>query len=186
MTGVQTCALPILRHLLQARRRFDPAWSLWLGCVLSWAGAAVLLLLWMCSPLLENLLAQDSLQGEFFRAIPWWIGVACLIGGGVFPVNAMLGKIIPFLVFLHVRRAIPLGQKIPSMQVILPPQYLRWQARLVQLSLIMLVVLPLAPAQMRVVAGLLFALSQLSMAVLILKCLFSYRKQMQFKPNSSS
>lgn len=178
--------LVCLRHLLQARRRFDPAWGLWLGCVLSWAGAAILLLLWMCSPLLENLLSQDSLQGEFLRAIPWWIGVACLIGGGVFPVNAMLGKIIPFLVFLHVRRAIPLGQKIPSMQVILPPQYLRWQARLVQLSLMMLLALPFAPEQIRVAAGLLFSFSQLSMAVLILKCLFSFRRQMKLKPSTPS
>ena len=40
------------------------------------------------------------------------------------PVNAMLGKIIPFLVFLHLRRQIPAGKRVPTMQAVLPPERL--------------------------------------------------------------
>ncbi|MGT2434022.1 hypothetical protein ACU4HD_44465 [Cupriavidus basilensis] len=39
--------------------------------------------------------------------IAWEMGVLALVGGGVLPVNAMLGKIIPFMIWMHLRRRVP-------------------------------------------------------------------------------
>ena len=134
VAGFATIAL---RAVWLAKRSFDPAWSLWVVCTMSWLSAALLT-------------AISSLFGGYFSAgltsaFPWWIGVLALVGGAVLPVNAMLGKIIPFLIFLHLRRQTPAGRRVPTMQAVLPPQRLQWQARLVLLALVLLLLLPLAP-----------------------------------------
>jgi hypothetical protein len=167
---VLVLAVIALRALWYAKRRFDPAWILWLACVLSWLSAAVLTasLSWFSAYLPASIAA----------CMPWWIGVLALVGGAVLPVNAMLGKIIPFLVFLHLRRQTPAGQRVPTMQAVLPPQRLKWQARLVLLALALLLLLPLAPSQGALVAGLAFAASQAMMASLLLMTLLRYRKEL--------
>lgn len=166
-------AFRAVRTLLQAKRRFDPAWPLWLVCALSWGSAALVVLI------------QTHLDDRYYQlspfwqqAIPWWIGVLCLVGGAVMPVNAMLGKIIPFLIFLHLRRQIPMGTRVPSMQVVLPPVRLRWQAYLLSLSLLCLLLMPIAPGILRYLAGLSFALSQALLAIFLLLSLARYRKEL--------
>jgi uncharacterized membrane protein len=107
-----------------------------------------------------------------------WIGVLALVGGAVFPINAMLGKIIPFLIFLHLRRQIPLGIRVPTMQAVLPPQRLKWQARLLMLSLFLLLLLPFSPHSLRLLAGVSVALSQAMMGSLLTMSLFRYRHEL--------
>jgi hypothetical protein len=168
-------AFRAVRALLQAKRRFDPAWPLWLICALSWGIAAFILLI---QTHLEDLLTQP-LTPFWQQAILWWIGVLCLVGGAVMPVNAMLGKIIPFLIFLHLRRQIPMGTRVPSMQVVLPPVRLRWQAYMLGFSFVCLLLLPVAPDILRYWGGLSFALSQGALAVFLLHSLARYRKELK-------
>lgn len=164
-------AVSAFRTLLTAKRSFDPAWILWLVCAGSWGSAAVLLLL-------QTHLAT-IITPNWLSLLPWWIGVFCLVGGAVMPINAMLGKIIPFLIFLHLRRQIPMGRRVPSMQVVLPPERLRWQARAVCFSLLSLLLLPLAPMPLKYLAGLSFAISQAMLALFLLMSLFRYRRELR-------
>ncbi len=167
VAGFATIAL---RAVWLAKRSFDPAWSLWVVCAMSWLSAALLT-------------AISSLFGGYFSAgltsaFPWWIGVLALVGGAVLPVNAMLGKIIPFLIFLHLRRQTPVGRRVPTMQAVLPPQRLQWQARLVLLALVLLLLLPLAPTVFATLAGIAFAASQGLMGALLMMSLFRYRREL--------
>lgn len=167
---VAVLAIAALRAILKAKRSFDPAWNLWLGCAVSWASAAILLLI--------QTHFESHLSSDLTSFLPWWIGVLCLVGGAVMPVNAMLGKIIPFLIFLHLRRQTPMGKRVPSMQVILPPQGLRWQAYSLILSLLCLLLLPVAPLFFKYLGGVTFALSQALIAILMLMSLARYRREL--------
>lgn len=156
--------------LWRAKRRFDPAWILWLVSAASWLFAAIL------TATLD--LLEQQLPDALAACMPWWIGVLALVGGAVLPVNAMLGKIIPFLVFLHLRRQIPAGQRVPTMQAVLPPGRLKWQARLVLLALALLLLLPLAPNFIAPLAGLAFAAAQGLMGALLMLTLLRYRREL--------
>lgn len=157
-------------NVSKAKRHFDPAWNLWLVCCLSWFLVAML-----------GIISDLNIASSYTQFIPWWIGVLALVGGAVFPINAMLGKIIPFLIFLHLRRQIPLGIRVPTMQAVLPPQRLKWQARLLMLSLFLLLTVPFSPASLRIVAGVGFALSQAMMGCLLMMSLFRYRHELRAK-----
>lgn len=163
-------ALIALRALWYAKRSFDPAWILWLVCGASWLLAAILTA--------SLSLFAVYLPASVAQAFPWWIGVLALVGGAVLPVNAMLGKIIPFLVFLHLRRQTPAGRRVPTMQAVLPPQRLKWQARLVLLALALLMLVPLAPSLFTVVAGIAFAAAQGLMGALLMLTLLRYRREL--------
>ncbi len=164
-----------LKAISQARRRFDPAWGLWLVCAGSYMTAALLAAL----PTLQSLSGGFVLPDFMSKAIPWWTGILVLVGGAVLPVNAMLGKIIPFLVFLHLRRQTPMGQRVPTMQVVLPQQRLLWQAWIVLLAFALLLLLPLAPAWLAIAAGLVFSLSQGYLGSLLIICLLRYRHELK-------
>ncbi len=164
-----------LKAISQAKRRFDPAWGLWLVCAGSYMLAALLAVL----PTVQGLSGGFALPDFVLQAIPWWTGILVLVGGAVLPVNAMLGKIIPFLVFLHLRRQTPMGQRVPTMQAVLPPQRLLWQARMVLLAFCLLLLLPLAPAWLATAAGLVFSLSQGYLGSLLLLCLLRYRHELK-------
>lgn len=157
--------------VLRAKRHFDPAWPLWVACTASWFLSAASFL---CLHLIGS-----KLPLFWQMVLPWWIGVFALVGGAVLPVNAMLGKIIPFLVFLHLRRQIPIDHAhplpIPTMQEIILPSHLLWQTRSVLLAFLLLLALPFFSPALRVIAGLLFAASQALMAFLLLSALFRYR-----------
>lgn len=159
------------KNVMKAKRRFDPAWTLWVACVLSWFSSALLYLM--------SAVLHGYLPVFFIDASPWWIGVLGLVGGAVFPVNAMLGKIIPFLVFLHLRRQIPTPQRIPTMQEVILPQHLRLQARLVVVAFLGLLMVPVAPSIILPLAGCIFAASQMLIGALILRALFRYRHELK-------
>ena len=161
--------------LWRAKRRFDPAWGLWLVCAASYVCATLVAAL----PSVLKHAGGLILPGFISQALPWWIAVLVLVGGAVLPVNAMLGKIIPFLVFLHLRRQTPMGQRVPAMQAILAPQRLLWQARLVLLALGLLLLLPLAPAWLPVVAGIAFSISQGYLGSLLIMSLLRYRHELK-------
>ena len=163
-------SLIALRAVWQAKRSFDPAWILWLTCAICWCLSAILVASYG--------LFSTQLPDTLLAAFPWWIGVLSLVGGAVLPVNAMLGKIIPFLVFLHLRRQITAGRRVPTMQAVLPPQRLKWQARIVLTALFLLLILPLAPEVFRVIAGVAFAVSQGLMGALLMLTLFRYRREL--------
>ncbi|GLR14932.1 hypothetical protein GCM10007907_37220 [Chitinimonas prasina] len=150
----------LLYAALKAKRKHDVAWPLWGIAALSWWLAAVL-------GLLEGMLPADW-------PIAWWLGVLILVGGAVLPINAMLGKIIPFLVWLHLRRQLPAHVRVPAMQTLLPPA-LQWiQVMLVLFAWLCLLMLPIAPARLALPAGLLFAASQASLGGLLLYVLSRY------------
>jgi hypothetical protein len=83
-----------LAGTLRARRRHDPFWLLWPVACASMAGAALLGAAAVVLPAAGLPLA-------------WWAGTMALVGVGVLPVTAMLGKIVPFLAWLHLRRLLP-------------------------------------------------------------------------------
>jgi hypothetical protein len=155
----------------RAKRHFDPAWPLWLVCAASWFCAAALTSVSLSFP--------NTISPFFAAMFPWWIGGFALVGGAVFPVNAMLGKIIPFLIFVHLRRQIPLGIRVPTMQAVLPPQRLKWQALLLCLSLFLLLLIPLSPHALRPFAGISVALSQAMLGYFLLASLFRYRHELR-------
>lgn len=185
LLGALVCVLTAalsLHALCGARRRFDPAWILWLIAALSWLLAALATLLWLSNTHWPQLLKLPEglwpAGSGGLAGLGWWIGVLAVVGGGVLPVNAMLGKIIPFLVFLHLRRQLPQGRRVPSMQQVLPPLQIRWQSRLVLLSLLLLMLAGGWPGFFRVAAGISFAASQAMLAVLLLKTVFRYRHEL--------
>ncbi len=103
-----------------------------------------------------------------------------LVGGGVLPVNAMLGKIVPFLVWLHLRRLLPPRARVPAMQVIISPEKQKLQGWLVLASFGLLLALPVAPALLASVAGVLFAVANGWLGVQLLsalRCMRAMRKQ---------
>ncbi|SPA18636.1 conserved hypothetical protein; putative membrane protein [Cupriavidus taiwanensis] len=133
-----------LAGTLRARRRHDPLWLLWPVACASMLVAAVLAA------------AAVVLPGA---ALPlaWWAGTMALVGVGVLPVTAMLGKIVPFLVWLHLRRLLPPRARVPAMQAIIAPGGQRGQAWLLLAAYAVLLALPLAPALLARVGGLLLA-----------------------------
>lgn len=159
----------------RAKRRFDPAWSLWQVCAASYMLAALLAAL---PPVLKHV-GGLTLPDFISLALPWWIAVLVLVGGAVLPVNAMLGKIIPFLVFMHLRRQTPMGRRVPTMQAVLPPQRLLWQTRAVLLAYALLMLLPLAPPLLATAAGIAFSISQGYLGSLLIVCLLRYRHELK-------
>jgi hypothetical protein len=133
-----------LAGTLRARRRHDPLWLLWPVACASMLGAAVLGAAAMVLPAVALPLA-------------WWAGTMALVGVGVLPVTAMLGKIVPFLVWLHLRRLLPRRARVPAMQAIIAPGRQRCQAWLLLAAYALLLALPLAPAPLARAAGLLLA-----------------------------
>jgi hypothetical protein len=65
------------------------------------------------------------------------------------------------------------------MQVVLPPERLRWQAWGVCFSLFSLLILPLAPEYLKVLSGLSFAASQAMLAIFLLMSLYRYRQELR-------
>ncbi|MDQ0139905.1 hypothetical protein [Cupriavidus necator] len=133
-----------LAGALRARRRHDPLWLLWPVACASMLGAAVLAVAAMVLP-----------AGPL--PLAWWAGTMALVGVGVLPVTAMLGKIVPFLVWLHLRRLLPPRARVPAMQAIIAPGRQRGQAWLLLTAYALLLALPLAPAPLARAAGLLLA-----------------------------
>ncbi|WP_454766147.1 hypothetical protein [Cupriavidus campinensis] len=136
-------AVTALAGMLRARRRHDPAWVLW---VVAWASGAMAALLAALAPA----------QGGTWP-LAWWIGTLALVGGGVLPVTAMLGKIVPFLVWLQLRRLLPPRTRVPTMQQVIAPRRQRAQALLLLAAYAQCLALPLAPTWLAATAGLTFA-----------------------------
>lgn len=158
----------MLLAVLRARRRHDPHWLLWPMAIISMMLAAVLAT------------AQLLQDGHTPTALPWWIGVLALIGGGVLPVTAMLGKIVPFLVWLHLRRMLPPRAGVPVMQAIISPRHQRLQSLLLLAAYLALLALPLAPEWLAPAGGVLFAAANgwLGCQLLgALRCMFRMRRQ---------
>lgn len=158
----------MLAAVLRARRRHDPHWLLWLAAVSSMTLAATLAIIALVQ------------TGDAPTALPWCIGVLALVGGGVLPVTAMLGKIVPFLVWLHLRRMLPPRARVPVMQAIISPVRQRQQGLLLLAAFVALLALPLAPTWLARVGGLLFAASNAWLGYQLLtalRCMLRMRKQ---------
>lgn len=157
-----------LAGTLRARRRHDPVWLLWPVAAASMLAAALLA-------------AALPLAPEHWHAtLSWWVGALALVGGGVLPVTAMLGKIVPFLVWLHLRRLLPPRARVPAMQAIITPDTQRRQAWLLLAAFAMLLALPLAPAWLARAGGLALALANGWLGLQLLKamrCMRAMRAQ---------
>jgi MFS family permease len=134
--AVIVCASWSLLALLQAKRRNDPGYLLWLFACAGWITGAMITFALHC-----DWLTDSNWQ--------WLAGVLVLVGGVWLPVNAMLVKIIPFLVFLHLRRRLPARSKIPPMQMLLPVKQARWQAKAQIVCLLLLLAIPLQTGPLR-------------------------------------
>lgn len=156
----------MLIAVLRARRRHDPHWLLWAVASASMTMAAILTI--------ANLWLPGS------TVLPWWIGVLALVGSGVLPVTAMLGKIVPFLVWLHLRRMLPPRARVPVMQAIISPARQRQQGLLLLAALAALLALPWAPAWCARIGGLLFAAANAWLGFQLLtalRCMARMRRQ---------
>lgn len=151
-----------LRAVCGARRWHDPGWPLWLVAAGSWWVVAVL-----------GLLAH-WLPAHW--PIAWWMGALALVGGGVLPVNAMLGKIIPFMVWMHLRRRVPRHVRLPAMQGLIGVRQQHWHARVLLAALAAVLMVPLNPTVMAAPAGALFALSQAWLGVQLCRALLTFRR----------
>ncbi|MBV1777446.1 hypothetical protein KSF73_17120 [Burkholderiaceae bacterium DAT-1] len=141
---VTVISLICLTAIWKSRRKRDPAWPLWLFAAHAWLGAALLNAIFPDHPL-----------------TPWWTGTLILLGGALVPVNAMLGKIIPFLVFLHLRRLLPPGQRIPAMQTLIKPGAQRAQGYVLMVGVITILALPVWIEGLKTLSALTIAASQL-------------------------
>ncbi|WP_066733767.1 hypothetical protein [Cupriavidus sp. D384] len=160
--------ISMLAAVLRARRRHDPHWLLWPTAIASMVMASILTAI------------QLFQSGDAPMALPWWIGVLALVGGGVLPITAMLGKIVPFLVWLHLRRLLPPRARVPVMQDIISPVRQRQQGWLLLAAFVVLLALPLAPAWLARVGGVLFAASNAWLGYQLLsalRCMLRMRKQ---------
>lgn len=151
-----------LSTVCRARRRHDPGWPLWLGATGAWLLVAVL-------GLTAHWLPADW-------PVAWWMGVLALVGGGVLPINAMLGKIIPFMVWMHLRRRVPRHIRLPAMQTLIGERQQHWHARVLLLAWLALLLVPLQPAAMAAPAGLLFAVSQGWLGLQLGRALWTFRR----------
>lgn len=133
-----------LAGTLRARRRHDPLWLLWPVACASMLGAALLAGVAVAMPGVDLPLA-------------WWAGTMALVGAGVLPVTAMLGKIVPFLAWLHLRRLLPPRARVPAMQAIIAPARQQRQAWLLLAAYLLLLAVPLAPAWLARAGGVLLA-----------------------------
>ncbi|CAG2134864.1 hypothetical protein [Cupriavidus numazuensis] len=153
----------MLAGMLRARRRHDPVWLLWPVAAASMLAAALLAV------------ALPHASADWQATLSWWVGTLALIGGGVLPMTAMLGKIVPFLVWLHLRRLLPPRARVPAMQAIISPDAQRRQAWLLLAAFAMLLALPLAPAWLARAGGLALALANGWLGLQLLKALHCMR-----------
>ncbi|CAJ0698192.1 hypothetical protein LMG19089_02037 [Ralstonia edaphis] len=151
-----------VRAVSGARRRHDPGWRLWLAAVTAWLAVAVL-----------GVSASWLPSGG---PIAWEIGVLAVVGGGVLPANAMLGKIIPFMIWMHLRKRVPRHVRLPAMQTLIGKRQQHWHARLLLLVLLALLLVPLQPERMAVTAGMLFALSHVWLGAMLGRALLTFRR----------
>lgn len=151
-----------VRAVCSARRRHDPGWRLWLAATVAWLTVAVL--------------GQTAHWLPADWPVAWWMGVLALVGGGVLPVNAMLGKIIPFMVWMHLRRRVPRHVRLPAMQTLIGERQQHWHARMLLLTLLALLLVPLQPEPMAALAGMLFALSHVWLGVMLCRALLTFRR----------
>ena len=160
--ALATLAMAGMHALRSARRRHDPGWRLWLAASVAWLVVAVL-------GLTTSWLPADW-------PVAWEMGVLALVGGGVLPVNAMLGKIIPFMIWMHLRRRVPRHVRLPAMQTLIGERRQHWHARLLLLVLLALLLVPLQPQRMVVIAGVLFALSHVWLGAMLCRALLTFRR----------
>ena len=92
------------------------------------------------------------------------------------PVNAMLGKIIPFMIWMHLRRRVPRHVRLPAMQTLIGERQQHWHARLLLFVLLALLLVPLHPERMAMVAGLLFALAHVWLGAMLCRALLTFRR----------
>lgn len=159
--------------VLLARRRHDPSWILW---PVAWA-----------SGLLAALLAALTPWLDATWPLAWWIGTLALVGGGVLPVTAMLGKIVPFLVWLHLRRLLPPRARVPVMQQVIVPSRQRLQALVLLAAYVQCLALPWAPAWLAISGGITFAVANAWLGVQLLaalRCLRTVLKQGGLPPRA--
>lgn len=109
MLPVSLFVLQLLRSLAASKRGADPARWLW-----AWGGTNLLLVCALAACL---------------EALPWLDPV--LLGGqflcgALLPIfTAMLGKIVPFLLWLDYRLSVPVGRKLRHMGQLFPERWLR-------------------------------------------------------------
>jgi hypothetical protein len=153
-----------LRLHRASRRRADVSVWLWRGGMASLAAVALLAASALPVPALALWPGFDLL-----------IGILMLAGFAMSVINAMMYKIVPFLVWLHWQQANPERQPLPHMGQIIPQRAMRWQAAAHGAAVALLMVALAWPTAVYG-AGLAWAMSQLLLAINLARAAARYVK----------
>ncbi|MYN45636.1 permease [Pseudoduganella sp. FT93W] len=104
------------------------------------------------------------------------IGVLLLTGVALCAINGMLYKIVPFLTWYHLQETRALGNSVPNVNQIIPPQHGRWQYYLHGCAVLLLLAACYAPALLCRPAAALMALASLALCANLLTAVRLYRR----------
>ena len=162
--GLAAFGVATLRLHGASRRRADVSVWLWRGGMASLVAVA--------------LLGVGALYAPWMAQSPWFdllIGILMLAGFGMSVINGMMYKIVPFLVWLHLQHANPERHPLPHMGQIIPQRAMRWQAA-AHGTAVALLIMALAWPIAVYGAGLVWAVSQLMLAVNLARAALRYIK----------
>lgn len=160
----------VLRLQAQSKRRSDVTRRFWQGAMGAFVLAA---LLW---------LAQLAWPAQFSpRTVHWWLGVLVLVAGGMGATHGMVFKIVPFLVWLHLKNQLPRRTPIPTMGQVIAERPQR--ALLVAFAgvCVLLLAAPMSRGLAQA-AGVALALEQLALGGLLLRAVGTYQRVLRHPP----
>jgi hypothetical protein len=168
LAGAALAAVTLATTLRSKRAQRDPTqltWQLGMACLLA---ASLLWLAAATTPVLA-----------FWAGWPLLWGVLVLWGGFVSVMVGMLYKIVPFLVWLHLRR---LGQgkvHAPNMKLVLPEPAMRFQVALHALTLPLLILATVWPAPFAYAAGVAVLASNAALLRNLMLAMRAYRQHLR-------
>ncbi len=168
LAGAVLAAVTLATTLRSKRAQRDPTqltWQLAMACLLAAC------LLWMA--------AATAPVVAFWAGWPLLWGVLVLWGGFVSVMVGMLYKIVPFLVWLHLRR---LGQgkvHAPNMKLVLPEPAMRLQVALHSLALLLLILATVWPTLFAFAAGAALFASNAALLRNLLLAMRAYRQHLR-------
>lgn len=162
--GLAAFGVVTLRLHRASRRRADVSVWLWRGGMASLVAVA--------------LLGAGALSAPALAQAPWFdllVGILMLAGFGMSVINAMMYKIVPFLVWLNLQQSNPRQHALPHMGQVIPQRAMRWQAAAHGAAVALLIVALAWPVAVYG-AGLAWAVSQLMLAVNLARAALRYVK----------
>lgn len=168
LAGAVLAAVTLATTLRSKRAQRDPTQLTWQLAMASLLAASLLWLAAATTPVIA-----------FWAGWPLLWGVLVLWGGFVSVMLGMLYKIVPFLVWLHLRR---LGQgkvHAPNMKLVLPEPPMRVQVALHGIALLLLILATVWPTEFANAAGAALLASNAALLRNLLLALKAYRQHLR-------